>query len=305
MKDNSIIYGSNEEYSILFIAPFDVKKAVYASALLAKMSLIYPNSTITVVTSFFAASLFSCYPNRIVMKPEDTPFSPQYFLPLLVKKWNVVVNMENNRSFMLRFLRCEQYIDLTNLNYLENTVPIVGEKVGISNLSPEILLADEFIHGAEKRLYKKQHIIAVAPFTDSGKPVIPLNDMLFLLKRLTMAGSVFPSSPVAVLGFEGARKKITENILQELPPWQKINLVGSLGLLSITAILNKCRFFIGGDSVISHLAAVSNIASWVTGDIAGGVKVCGRYSFSFSDENLTVDKIVQQIDDIWHDRLQQ
>lgn len=307
MRKNDILKGSNDELNILFISTFDVRKSVYATALLAKILLVYPRSKITLSTGFFSASLFSCFSDRVRIKAGNKPFSLRYFAPLLKEKWDLVVNLEPSYSFLLKLLRGGQYVDLSGIGYGlkdSNPVEFIGEKVGISNLSPEIPLADEFVAGAEKRLYKKQNVIAVAPFTDSGQPIIPLPELLSLIKLLTMAGGIFPASPVAVLGFEGIRKRLGEELLCHLPDWQRVNLVGSLGLLSITAVLNKCRFYIGGDSVISHLAAVNNVASWIA-EAENSPKVWGRYAYGFDVKDTSVNKIASEIDDIWHGKLQQ
>ena len=309
MSENNILYGSNRELGILFIAPFDVRKSVYATALLAKIMLVYPRSEVTLSGGFLSSSLYSCFANRLKIRGGNKPFSLRYFAPLLKNKWDIVVNLEPSKSGMLKFLRKEQYIDLSGIDYTSdkiNPVEFMGKTVSISNLSPEIPLSDEFVRGAEKRLYKKQHVIAVAPFTDAGEPIIPIADMSALIKRLTMAGGLFPASPVAFLGFEKVRKKAQKELLRDIPDWQRINLIGSLGLLSITAVLNKCRFYIGGNSVVSHLAAVNNIASWVAkGNDNDYVKVWGRYAYEFDVSDTSVDKIVSEIDDVWHGKLQQ
>ncbi len=297
------LYGSDKELKILFISPFDVRKSVYATAFLAKILLVYPRSNITLSTGFSSAALFSCFSDRLSIKAGDRPFSFRYFAPLLKDKWDVAVNLEPTVSFLLKFLRCGQYIDLTDIDYDSNPIEFMAEKVGISNLSPEIPLAEEFVRGAEKRLYKKQYVIAIAPFTDDGTPIIPLPDMMTLIKRLTMAGGIFSASPIAFFGFEASRKQMQDAILQNIPDWQRINLVGSLGLLSISAVLNKCRFYIGGNSIISHIAAVNNVASWIAK--SDDMKVWGRYAYEFSADNTSVDKIIAEIDDIWHDRLKQ
>ena len=177
--------------------------------------------------------------------------------------------------------------------------------MGDSDLTPTIWIADEIVRGAEHRLFKKEHVIGIAPFDDNGEAIIPPNATLTLLQKLTLPGGIFPSSPIAFFGFEPIRKKAENELISKIPDWQRINLIGSLGLLSIEGCIEKCRFFIGGDSVISHMAAVANIASLIIEDTeAVEVKPKGRY-ISVIPKEQPLDEIIKAIDDLWHGRLKQ
>ncbi len=287
---------SDEELNILFITPANPSKAVYSTAVLSKVIELCPRTKITIASSFAAAPLFAAAPHVEKIVAWEKPCSLRALPKIIFKKWDIIIDCE--KVSILPFFRAKTKLQGTS-DYHE----IIGFEE--SDLTPTIWIADEIVRGAEHRFLKKEHVIGIAPFAENGEPIMPLNDVLILLQKLTLPGGIFPSSPIAFFGFEPIRKKAENELTSKIPDWQRINLIGSLGLLSIEGCLEKCRFFIGGDSVISHMAAVANIASLIIEDSQPAeVKPKGRY-ISVIPKGQPLDDIIKDIDDLWHGRLKQ
>jgi len=77
-----------------------------------------------------------------------------------------------------------------------------------------------------------------------------------LASRLTAAAGPLPGSRVAVLAAAHERE-LAEPLLAALPPSRRIDLVGSVNLLTAAAVLRRCAMFIGNDTGLMHIAAAS------------------------------------------------
>ena len=296
MIKNAKLEYSDEELNILFITPANPSKAVYSTAVLNKVIELCPRAKITIASSFAAAPLFAAAPHVEKIVAWEKPCSLRVLPKIIFKKWDIIIDCKKVSSLPF-------FLAKTKLQGASDYHEIIGFEE--SDLTPTIWIADEIVRGAEHRLFKKEHVIGIAPFDDNGEAIIPLKDTLTLLQKLTLPGGIFPSSPIAFFGFEPIRKKAENELISKIPDWQRINLIGSLGLLSIEGCLEKCRFFIGGDSVISHMAAVANIASLIIEDTeAVEVKPKGRY-ISVIPKEQPLDEIIKAIDDLWHGRLKQ
>jgi len=294
IKSSKLEY-SDEELNILFITPANPSKAVYATAVLNKIVELCPRAKITIASSFAAAPLFAAAPHVEKIVAWEKPCALRALPKIIFKKWDIIIDCE--KVSCLPFFRAKTKLQGTS-DYHE----IIG--FSESDLAPTVWIADEIVRGAEHRFFKKEYVIGIAPFDENGEPIMLLKDTLTLLQKLTLPGGIFPSSPIAFFGFEPIRKKADE-LISKIPDWQRINLIGSLGLLSIEGSLEKCRFFIGGDSVISHMAAVANIASLIIEDSQTvEVKPKGRY-ISVIPKGQPLDDIIKAIDDLWHGRLKQ
>jgi len=293
---NAKLEYSDEELNILFITPANPSKAVYSTAVLNKVIELCPRAKITIASSFAAAPLFAAAPHVEKIVAWEKPCSLRALPKIIFKKWDIIIDCEKVNC--LPFFRAK-----TKLQGASDYHEIIGFEEG--DLTPTVWIADEIVRGAEHRFLKKEHVISIAPFAENGEPIMPLNDVLILLQKLTLPGGIFPSSPIAFFGFEPIRKKAENELTSKIPDWQRINLIGSLGLLSIEGCLEKCRFFIGGDGIISHMAAVANIASLIIEDTqTAEVKPKGRY-ISVIPKGQTLDDIIKAIDDLWHGRLKQ
>ena len=80
----------------------------------------------------------------------------------------------------------------------------------------------------------------------------------YLIERLTAPTGILPGARVAVFGRDDERP-MALRLLDTIPPARRIDLVGKLDLLTASACLARCAFYVGNDSGLMHLAAASGV----------------------------------------------
>ena len=98
-------------------------------------------------------------------------------------------------------------------------------------------------------------ILAVAPITNWKRKDWPLNNYMTLIKKLLNDEKNYFSS-VILLGSKD-EKYFCSQLKDSLDNANIYNLAGSLEILEIFELLKLCKFFIGNDSGLTHLAAAS------------------------------------------------
>ena len=305
MKPKSIyLDAGNDELKILFIVPENPKKAIYATAILEKIFTLYPRAKITILGKMPAVSLFGATPNTDKILIVEKAYYLDAIKKVLSSKWDIIIDAENlPLSF---FARAKNKARVLKSSTEKNPLSLYADMLNLdkNNLNPIIWLAPELIQGATKRLFKKEHIIGVAPFDDDGNFIWEPEKFVTLLKRLTCPGNIFPASAIAVIGFE--KNRIMANkILAELPDWQRVNLVGGLGFLSMAACIQKCRFFLGGDNIMTHMAAIENVATLIIISQKNVDIPNGRYLDIIQKLNPSVDELEKAVKNLWNGKLSQ
>ena len=75
---------------------------------------------------------------------------------------------------------------------------------------------------------------------------------------MTDAAGILPGARVAVFGRDDERP-MALRLIDSIPPARRIDLVGQLDLLTASACLARCAFYVGNDSGLMHLAAASGV----------------------------------------------
>jgi ADP-heptose:LPS heptosyltransferase len=101
-------------------------------------------------------------------------------------------------------------------------------------------------------------VLGLGPSANWGPKTWPAERFTALLDRLTGADGILPGARVAVFGGPGERDIIAP-VLAAIPEARRIDLVGTLDLVTVTAALRRCAFFVGNDSGLMHMAAATGI----------------------------------------------
>jgi len=79
-----------------------------------------------------------------------------------------------------------------------------------------------------------------------------------VVARLTADGGILPGARVAVFGAPSERESV-RGLLEAVPADRRIDLIGSVGLGLVPAILKRAAFYVGNDSGLMHIAAASGV----------------------------------------------
>ncbi|MFN3077958.1 MAG: glycosyltransferase family 9 protein, partial [Alphaproteobacteria bacterium] len=103
-------------------------------------------------------------------------------------------------------------------------------------------------------------VIGVGPATNWRAKTWRATRFADLLSRLTAADGMLPRARIAVFGGPSEREEAM-TLITELPAERRIDLVGTLDLVTTYACLERCSFYVGNDSGLMHLAAAAGVAT--------------------------------------------
>jgi heptosyltransferase-3 len=138
-------------------------------------------------------------------------------------------------------------------------------------------------------------IIALAPTANWWPKVWPPDRFATACRTLTT--SLIPNAIAVVLGGPGpSERAMAAPLLVALP--QALDLVGTLSLPEVAAVLQRSALFIGNDSGLMHLSAAAGaptIGLFGPTDAAtyGPVGRCATAVVAASMDGITVDQVVQ------------
>jgi ADP-heptose:LPS heptosyltransferase len=97
-------------------------------------------------------------------------------------------------------------------------------------------------------------VLALAPTANWGGKQWPAERFTALAERLTGRGAPLADARIAVFAGPGERDAALP-VLEAVPRARRIDLAGTLDLLTAAACLERAAFFVGNDSGLMHLAA--------------------------------------------------
>ena len=221
------------------------------------------NNDITVICSSLSKNIYSSFSSVtkvITLNKKKRGLHWLQAYKLLEKvKWDLIIDLRN--SVLSRFLRKKSII---RYNGTKNEIHKVISYCNLINLksskAPNIPSNKTNIINVKKLLKKnkiKFPILVVAPITNWQRKNWPLESYKNLIQKLLIKEKKYFSS-VILLGSKD-ENIYCEQLKKSLKNINIFNFAGLLEILEVYELFKFCRFFIGNDSGLTHLAAASNI----------------------------------------------
>lgn len=314
---------------ILFITSTRVGDAILSTGLLDHLITQHPGARVTVACGTAAASLFESVPGleRIIVL--DKMIFSFHWLRLWAlctgRLWGAVIDLRNSPMYYILASRKRWRIGRTQagLHRVRQLAAILG--LADQPPAPKLWLSENIKARAAKLIGEGGPVIAVGPTANWRAKTWRAEHFAELIDRLTGPGGIIPGGRVAIFGRDDERPGAL-SLIDAVPCQRRIDLVGRLDLLEAFACLKCCDFYVGNDSGLMHLAAVSGIptlglfgpspkelyAPW--GDYCDVVSTSVPYDKIFPDnfdhrgsdtlmESLSVDAAEQAARRLW-DRAQ-
>jgi heptosyltransferase III len=240
---------------ILFVTSNRLGDAVLSTGLLDHLIRTYPRARITVVCGPVAEGVFARMPNRartIVLRKRPRG---RHWLPLwadvVFHLWDLVVDIRASAlSWLVPTRRRAVFRRIPG--------PKTAQLGAILGLTPPPLpvawTAQADRDHVAALLPADRPLVALAPTANWQPKVWPADR--FAAAYRTLAASALPGAIPVVLGGPGpAEHAMAAPLLAELP--QAIDLVGTLTLPQVAAVLHRAALFIGNDSGLMHLSAAA------------------------------------------------
>jgi heptosyltransferase III len=240
---------------ILFVTSNRLGDAVLSTGLLDHLIRTHPDARITVACGPIAEGVFARMPNRartIIFRKEKWGL---HWLKLWAASattvWDLVVDIRGSALSLLVPTRRRAVFRRAEGAKIAQLGAILG-------LSPPPLpvawIAQADQDRAERLLQTDTPIIALAPTANWQPKVWPAQRFAIAFQQL--ADRLGPGTRAVILGGPGpAERAMAAPLLNAMPG--ALDLVGTLSLPEVAAVLRRASLFIGNDSGLMHLAAAA------------------------------------------------
>lgn len=240
---------------ILFITANRLGDAVMSMGLLAALVDRYQDATFTIACGPFAADLFRAVPRlEKLLVVRKQPYNGHWFKlwrTLAPHSWDLVVDVRN--SLVSRLLRSKK-LATKKKDTGRHKVVDIGSILNLDPTpSPRLWLDEKAINNAARLLPEGVPLLALGPLANWAPKEWPLDRFASLANRLTATDGPLPHSKIVIIADSLERPKLLP-LLSSIPPQQIIEVLGH-DLLTVAACLKRCRFFVGNDSGLMHLAS--------------------------------------------------
>ena len=246
---------------ILFVTANRVGDAVLSTGLIAHLSARYPGARFTVAAGPAAASLFRAMPGLETLTIMEKRRHGAHWLALWRRcvgtHWDLVVDLR--RSALAWTLHARERRIVPPPDDRLHRVQHVALTLGLRDDPPApVLWTEPEDDAAGAIMGDRGDILAIAPAANWRGKQWRAERFAALARRLTAPDGILPGGRVAVFAAESERSQAMP-VLDALPDGQVLDLVGAGDLTRVGACLRHCRFFVGNDSGLMHMAAAAGI----------------------------------------------
>lgn len=315
--------------NVLFITSTRIGDAVLSTGLLRRIVESSPGASLTVACGPLPAPLFQAVPGleRIVVLTKKR--GSRHWLGLwrcaVPTRWDMVVDLRGSAIAWTLWARRRHV--LRPARGAVHRVRHIAGLLGLENDPPAPLVwtDDETRREAAALVPPGAPVLGLGPTANWPGKEWPIERYVEAVGRLTGPGGAFEGARVAVFGAPDERAR-ARPLIAALPAERCIDLVGALDLPTAHACLERCRFYIGNDSGLMHLAAAAGTptlglfgpsrdelyAPWGEhcavvrtersyDEIAGAADFDGKSTVSHMHD-LSVDRVVAAAEALWRRR---
>lgn len=242
---------------ILFISATRIGDAVLSTGILNELGRRHHDAKITVVCGPLAASLFHGYPAVVrVIGLAKRRFGLHWWTlwkEVRSTSWDLVVDLR--RSLIPYVIRSKERRTLPRTDHTRHRTEFLPLVLGIKHgLNPVLYVPAAADTAAAQVVTPGENLLAIAPLAARPDKTWALERFAELARQICGPGAPCSGWQVAVIVGPG-EEGIADNFRALVPTLKIIPIAGKPDLLSVAAILKRCRLFIGNDSGISHIAA--------------------------------------------------
>ena len=252
----------SKTHNSLFIANSHIGDMVFALGVLDELLRRHPHTRLTVAAPALPASLTDALPQRVrhidFVKIRGRSWHHWRSLLAEMRSANLDWVVDMRRSPFSRFFKAQRrFIPAKNTSQhkLEQISSMLGESGRL--YLPVVRIGAKHRSEAEKILSGKgQDFLAIAPVAGWSEKCWPIEKYGALIEYARQKQGLFRECTVIFIG-TSAQRLACRPLYDSLPEEKRILLFDDLHLLTIAAILQSVRAFIGSDSGIGHLAAAA------------------------------------------------
>lgn len=246
---------------ILFVTSTRIGDAVLSTGLLAHLIETYPSARITLACGPDAAPLFDAAPNieqRITMAKRKWGLHWFDLWRQCIRVWwgwGLVVDLRG--SVVAYFLPARKRRVYWGETGNRHRLYALAKALRLREPpAPRVWTGPEHEAEAARLVPEDGPVLGLGPTANWPGKIWPGENFVELVERLTAPEGILAGARVAVFGAAGERP-IAQPVLDAIPAERRIDLVGTVDLLTAAAVLRRCALYIGNDSGLMHIAAAA------------------------------------------------
>jgi heptosyltransferase III len=245
---------------ILFVTSTRIGDAVLSTGLLDHLLRAYPAARFTIACGPLAEGVFTRMPRRertIVL--QRRPWRWHWFdlwRETVGRHWDLVIDLRG--SALGWTLRAERRVVARGGRRPGHRVGHLGALLGLSPPPlPVAWIGAQDQARAAGLMPGAGPWLGIGPTANWGPKVWPAERFIELYRALTAPGAPLAGARTVVLGGPGAQERVMAAPVLAALGERAVDLVGSLELPEVAAVLARCAMFVGNDSGLMHMAAAT------------------------------------------------
>lgn len=247
--------------NVLFVTSTRIGDAVLSTGLLDHILRTRPGARVTVACGPAAAGLFAGLPGlvRVIAMPKRRYGGHWFDLwrQVAPTAWSLVVDLRGSAlawSLLARERRVYRTPDA-----LVHRVRQLSDLFALpAPAAPRLWTLPVHEQAAAQLIPPGGPVLALGPTANWIGKQWPAERFVGLIERLTAPAGILPGARVALFGGPGERAA-AEPVLAAIPAARRIDLIGSVDLLTAYAGLKRSALYVGNDSGLMHMAAAAGI----------------------------------------------
>jgi heptosyltransferase-3 len=243
---------------ILFVTATRIGDAVLSTALLGHLLRTYPEARFTIACGPAAAGVFARMPRLetliVVAKRRWSLHWPLLWAQVAFRRWDLVVDLR--ASALAWMVPARRRAVGKGGRRAGHRLTHIGAVLGLDPPPlPVAWTAPEDERRAASLLPGGPWLV-LGPTANWEPKVWPAERFVAVARALTGPGGALAGARIAVLGGPGATERaMAEPVLAALPG--AVDLVGTLSLPEVAAVLRRAALYLGNDSGLMHLAGAA------------------------------------------------
>ncbi|RAI60985.1 glycosyltransferase family 9 protein [Roseicella frigidaeris] len=245
---------------ILFISSTRIGDAVLSTGLLDHLIRTYPQAKLVVACGPVAEGVFARMPNRawtiVLAKRRYRLHWLELWRAVAGQRWDIVVDLRGSAfAWMVRARR--RYV-LRGGRQPGHRLAHLGALLGLDPPPLPVAWYNAADRARAAALLPGEGVwIALGPTANWDRKVWPAERFVALYRALTAPGAPLAGARAAILGGPGPQERAMAAPVLAALGERAVDLVGTLSLPEVAAVLARCALFVGNDSGLMHLSAAT------------------------------------------------
>jgi ADP-heptose:LPS heptosyltransferase len=243
---------------VLFVTATRIGDAVLSTALLGHLLRAHPEARFTIACGPAAAGVFARMPRLekliVVAKRRWSLHWPLLWAQVAFTRWDLVVDLR--ASALAWMVPAKRRAVGRGGRRPGHRLSHIGAVLGLDPPPLPVAWTAPEDEARAAALLPGRPWLVLGPTANWDQKVWPADRFVAVARALTAPGGALAGARIAVLGGPGAAERaMAEPVLAALPG--AVDLVGTLSLPEVAAVLRRAALYLGNDSGLMHLAGAA------------------------------------------------